>query len=92
MSSQPSILEPPPKNASFDTGKTANPTWQRWMNRVFQVVNDLSGQNLTIGNGSPGNMQAKAKGTGTGPSVPTSVVAWEEVTKNGTTYYRPLFQ
>jgi len=45
-----------------------------------------------IGNGTKGNIQAPAKGTGNGPETPSTVVGWVPVKVGNSTYFLPLMK
>lgn len=59
-----------------------------------QALNvQLTSGSVGVGNGSAGNVQAPATGSGKGPAAPQSIVGWKQVTdSDGNTYYVPLFQ
>ena len=44
------------------------------------------------GNGAKGNIQAPAKGTGTGPETPGTVVGWVPLKVGNSTYFLPLMK
>ncbi len=47
---------------------------------------------VQIGDGASGNIQAAAKGTGTGPKTPGTVVGWVPVKVGDSTYFMPLMK
>lgn len=81
-----------PARTQIVDSKSGVPTsaLSQWMTRLQQLINSLTGP-TAMGNGAVANVQANAKGTGTGPTSLT-VVQWREEIINGVTYYRPLFQ
>lgn len=50
------------------------------------------GTTTGIGNGGAANIQAPAKGSGTGPATPTTVVDWLEIDKAGSKFWIPMCQ
>ncbi len=50
------------------------------------------GNTTGVGNGSAGNIQAPALGTGAGPGTPGTVVNWIEIDISGAKYWVPLCQ
>ena len=57
-----------------------------------QNANFLVQSGTHVGNGSAGNVQAPALGTGAGPADSQTIVGFTKVTVNGETYYTPLFK
>jgi len=47
---------------------------------------------VQTGNGAKGNIQASAKGTGSGPETPGTVVGWVPVKMGNSTYFIPLMK
>ena len=47
---------------------------------------------VQIGDGASGNIRAPAKGTGTGPKTPGTVVGWVPVKVGNLTYFMPLMK
>ena len=45
-----------------------------------------------MGNGASGNVTVLAKGTGSGPATPGTIVKWAEISLAGSTYWVPLCQ
>jgi hypothetical protein len=62
--------------------------WARWLTQALYVF-----QALGFGNGAAGTaVTTTAKGTGTGPATPQTIVQYAPVNINGTVYYVPLMQ
>jgi len=49
-------------------------------------------QTLGFGNGASAAVDAPAKGTGSGPATPGTIVQWLSINVAGTTYWIPLAQ
>jgi hypothetical protein len=71
-----------------DEGKYVGRSWLQWLRTAFYVIGTP-----VIGNGTPGQtVKTTLKGTGKGPTDPTTIVGFAQVNVNGEVRWSPLMK